>query len=86
MVNAHVLSDVGDFIGNVLNSHGGESIERESPTSYCLLPTEAMTTEMGLDVAAVMEAGVEEQEEMGMILVMILLSLLGEDLGFWVCF
>ena len=34
--------------------------------------------ELGSDVAAEMEAGVEEQEEMGMIL----LSLLGEDLGF----
>ena len=42
--------------------------------------------ELGSDVAAIMEAAVEEQEEMGMNLVMILLSLLGEDLGFWVCF
>ena len=50
-------------------------------TSWCLL-----LVFLGSDVAAVMEAGVEEQEEMGMNLVMILLSLLGEDLGFWVCF
>ena len=54
----------------------------QSPTSYCLLPMEAATAELGSDVVAVMEARVEEQEEMGMILVMILLSLLGEDLGF----
>ena len=42
--------------------------------------------ELESDLETIMEAGVEEQEEMGMILVMILLSLLGEDLGFWVCF
>ena len=30
MADAHVLSDVGDFIDNVLDNHGGESIERES--------------------------------------------------------
>ena len=58
----------------------------QSPTSYCLLPAEAVTAELESDVAAIMEAGVEEQEEMGMNLVMILLSLLGEDLRFWVCF
>ena len=30
MADAHVLSDVGDFVGNVFDSHGGESIEHKS--------------------------------------------------------
>ena len=30
MADAHVLSDVGDFVDNVLDGHGGKSIERES--------------------------------------------------------
>ena len=42
--------------------------------------------ELGSNVATIMEARVEEQDEMEMNLVMILLSLLGEDLGFWVCY
>ena len=30
VADAHVLSDVGDFIDNVLDGHGGKSIEHES--------------------------------------------------------
>ena len=30
VVDAHVLSNIGDFVGDVLNGHGSESIECES--------------------------------------------------------
>ena len=30
VVDAHVLSDVGDFVDDVLDGHGSESIECES--------------------------------------------------------
>ena len=53
-------------------------ISRQQSIPNKLLPAEAATVELGSDVATEMEAGVEEQEEMGMIL----LILLGEDLGF----
>ena len=66
--------------------HHHLSGNNQSPTSYCLLPAKAAMAELESDMETIMEAGVEEQEEMGMNLVMILLSLLGEDLGFWVCF
>ena len=30
VADAHVLSDVSDFVGDVLDSHGGESIKHKS--------------------------------------------------------